>query len=193
MVCLVPNHRAFRVLHHTGHLSGDVPALWLHGTWTRNVSWRHWYSAPLFLPRTPSENPFNYDLNDLGTWARTPSISDANITSLLRRPRPVLRHDQTRTPRNHNCESPSQRRPHSLAHSTFQQPNVEPSSFLYTSQNQPFAPHDRRTADELRKHTSEGTEYVAPGTVSLRDVEGLRHTMVQNWVEVQRLTRKSAK
>ncbi|TEB32551.1 UPF0187-domain-containing protein [Coprinellus micaceus] len=73
------------------------------------------------------------------------------------------------------------------------QPNAEPSSFLYTSQNQPFAPHDRRTADVLRADKPEAGEYISPGNASLRDIDGLRHTMVRNWVEVQRLTRKSAK
>ncbi|KAJ3532978.1 hypothetical protein NMY22_g7532 [Coprinellus aureogranulatus] len=124
------------------------------------------------------ENPFNYDLNDLDldrycntikrdlleitTVRRPPSLLDPGFPSLITAP------------------------------FVLQQPITEPSSYLYNPQNQPFAPYDRRTAEELRTHMPEGAEYISPGIVPLRDQDGLRHTMLRNWVEVQRMTRKSA-
>lgn len=61
----------------------------------------------------------------------------------------------------------------------------DPSDFLFSSWNQPFAPFDRRTAEDL----IQGREY------QIKDCEAgmssVRKTLLSNWKEVDSLTRHS--
>lgn len=66
--------------------------------------------------------------------------------------------------------------------------NPNPSEFLFTFENQPFAPSDRRNAHELTKtdmayHLPD--ESVEPGLASIR------RTLVKGWKAVDNLTRKT--
>ncbi|KAF8988726.1 UPF0187-domain-containing protein [Hymenopellis radicata] len=65
-------------------------------------------------------------------------------------------------------------------------PAPDPSSFLFTAWNQPFAPADRRTAEELvRGHTEYG--------IAENDSKGmdhLRRTMLKSWRDVETETRE---
>ncbi|KAJ2927045.1 hypothetical protein H1R20_g10051, partial [Candolleomyces eurysporus] len=75
-------------------------------------------------------------------------------------------------------------------HEITAQPQLEPSSYVFGSQNQPLAPYDRRNAEDLvSKGPAEG-EYIAPSQIPLLGMDGLKHTLLRNWVEVQRVTRK---
>ncbi|KAF6749321.1 Bestrophin, RFP-TM, chloride channel-domain-containing protein [Ephemerocybe angulata] len=65
-------------------------------------------------------------------------------------------------------------------------PCIEPSEFIFGSNSQPLAPHDRRSAQELVTKS----EYIGPGRSPLTDMDGLRRTLVRNWAEVDRVTRK---
>ena len=63
---------------------------------------------------------------------------------------------------------------------------LDPSEFLF-SDNQPFAPADRRTAAELL--SSQNVEYTKPGTGG---ADSLRRTFVANWKEVNESTRETS-
>jgi len=63
----------------------------------------------------------------------------------------------------------------------------DPGSFLFSNLNQPFAPADRRTAQEL---TANNTLYVAPDASSPPGFDSIRRTLVQGWKDVDTLTRK---
>lgn len=63
---------------------------------------------------------------------------------------------------------------------------LDPSEFLY-SNNQPFAPADRRTATELL--SNENVEYVKSG---MSGTDSLRRTFVANWKEVNEVTREAS-
>lgn len=72
------------------------------------------------------------------------------------------------------------------------QGNAEPSSYIYSRLNQPLAPYDRRTAQELvAPNEFSKDEYVSPDLRPMTGMDGLYHTMLRNWMEVQRVTRKS--
>jgi len=62
---------------------------------------------------------------------------------------------------------------------------LDPSSFLF-SNNQPFAPADRRTAAELL--SSQNVEYTRAGEDG---ANSLRRTFVANWREVNEVTREA--
>lgn len=63
---------------------------------------------------------------------------------------------------------------------------LDPSEFLF-SNNQPFAPTDRRTAAELL--AGQGVEYTKPGADG---ADSLRRTFVSNWKEVNEVTRETS-
>jgi len=63
---------------------------------------------------------------------------------------------------------------------------LDPAEFLF-SDNQPFAPADRRTAAELL--SSQGVEYTRPGAGG---TDSLRRTFVANWKEVNEVTRETS-
>ncbi|KAF8229734.1 UPF0187-domain-containing protein [Tricholoma matsutake] len=68
--------------------------------------------------------------------------------------------------------------------------NADPSTFVFSAWNQPFAPSDRRTAENLLKSAEEyrlpdhrdGPE---PGLASIRS------TLVKNWRDVEEITRQN--
>ncbi|KAJ3495512.1 hypothetical protein NLJ89_g10614 [Agrocybe chaxingu] len=65
----------------------------------------------------------------------------------------------------------------------------DPSEFLFTELNQPFAPADRRSAKEL---VESGTEYVAPHAADKAEpgIDSIRRTLVKGWKDVETLTRR---
>ncbi|KAF8157074.1 UPF0187-domain-containing protein [Crassisporium funariophilum] len=63
----------------------------------------------------------------------------------------------------------------------------DPSEFLFTSLNQPFAPADRRTAKEL---TESETAYQMPNEKVEPGIASIRRTLVKGWKDVDILTRK---
>ncbi|KAF9041949.1 UPF0187-domain-containing protein [Hymenopellis radicata] len=68
-------------------------------------------------------------------------------------------------------------------------PAPDPSSYLFTHWNQPFAPADRRTAAELVKGTSEYQ-------FAKSDEEGLaqlKHTLIRSWRDTDDITRENKK
>jgi ion channel-forming bestrophin family protein len=93
-----------------------------------------------------SENPFNYDLNDLDL--------DSFCIQIQRELHEITAHT-----------------------------SPEPSEFMFGPWNQPFAPADRRCADEI---ISAGENYTAPQNHSVdAGVPSLRATMLRNWREVE--------
>jgi len=64
--------------------------------------------------------------------------------------------------------------------------NPDPSEFLFTNLNQPFAPADRRGADELLQL---GNEYRHPDNKSDAGIQSIRRTLVGSWREVDLVTR----
>lgn len=63
---------------------------------------------------------------------------------------------------------------------------LDPSEFLF-SNNQPFAPADRRTAAELL--AGQNVEYTKPGDSG---ANSLRRTFLANWKEVNEVTRQTS-
>lgn len=63
-------------------------------------------------------------------------------------------------------------------------PAPEPASYIFTSDNQPFAPADRRTADEILQDVAHDYHGEETGMGSVH------RTMLANWREVNTLTRK---
>ncbi len=110
---------------------------------------------PLCLPfshSAASENPFNYDANDLDL--------DGFCLAIQRELQEITAH-----------------------------PAPDPSSYLFTHWNQPFAPADRRSAAELVKGTSEYQ-------FAKSDEEGLaqlKHTLIRSWRDTDDLTREKKK
>lgn len=64
-----------------------------------------------------------------------------------------------------------------------QHPNFAPSEFCYTSWNQPFAPSDRRTAENMI--LDEKNEYHDKET----GLDGIRKTLLHGWRQVDQETR----
>ena len=64
-----------------------------------------------------------------------------------------------------------------------QHPNFSPSDFCYSGWNQPFAPSDRRTAEEMIR--DEKNEYHDQKT----GLDKIRKTLLHSWREVDRETR----
>ncbi|EJD43747.1 UPF0187-domain-containing protein [Auricularia subglabra TFB-10046 SS5] len=63
-------------------------------------------------------------------------------------------------------------------------PAPDPASYIFTVNNQPFAPADRRTAKEIV--TNRQGEYHVPET----GMGSIHRTLLRNWREVNQLTRK---
>lgn len=64
----------------------------------------------------------------------------------------------------------------------------DPNTFVFTSWNQPFAPADRRNAEELtlnadQEYSHTGSSDVEPGMATIR------RTLLKNWRDVDRITR----
>ena len=59
-----------------------------------------------------------------------------------------------------------------------------PDTFLFSTWNQPFAPADRRTAEEILKDV--GHEYHGADT----GMDSLRRTMIRSWRDVDAQTRE---
>ena len=64
-----------------------------------------------------------------------------------------------------------------------QHPNFAPSEFCYNSWNQPFAPSDRRTAEDMIR--DEKNEYKDKGA----GLDKLRKTLLHSWRQVDQDTR----
>ena len=64
-----------------------------------------------------------------------------------------------------------------------QHPNYTPSEYCFSSWNQPFAPSDRRTAEELIR--DEKNEYHDKETGCFK----IRKTLLQSWHQVDQETR----
>ncbi|KAF8801148.1 UPF0187-domain-containing protein [Phlegmacium glaucopus] len=68
-------------------------------------------------------------------------------------------------------------------------PNSNPSTYIFTKWNQPFAPADLRSAEEL---TRDNVPYRSPndGTDSEPETNSIRRTLVNAWKTVDNLTRE---
>jgi len=67
----------------------------------------------------------------------------------------------------------------------------DPGTFVFTAWNQPLAPADRRSADELTRDVAEEYRHAdypdaAPGMATLR------RTLIKNWRDVDRITRQES-
>jgi hypothetical protein len=67
--------------------------------------------------------------------------------------------------------------------------NADPTTFLFNNLNQPFAPADRRSAQEL---TASNAPYAIPNAPGAPGFESIRRTLVKGWKDVDTLTRKVA-
>ncbi|KAF8881232.1 UPF0187-domain-containing protein [Infundibulicybe gibba] len=63
----------------------------------------------------------------------------------------------------------------------------DPHSYIFTGWNQPFAPADRRTAEQLL--ATEG-EYVRPGSRDEPGMSSIRRTLVRSWRDIDHMTRR---
>ncbi|KAF7979276.1 hypothetical protein HWV62_42968 [Athelia sp. TMB] len=61
-----------------------------------------------------------------------------------------------------------------------------PSSFIYSAWNQPFAPADRRTAEEIVADVEHEYHQMGPGV----GLDSVRRTLLQSWRDVDLKTRK---
>ncbi|KAF5336356.1 hypothetical protein D9611_006596 [Ephemerocybe angulata] len=66
--------------------------------------------------------------------------------------------------------------------------NPDPSEFVFSPLNQPFAPADKRSASEL---IAGGNEYVAPDSDAAPGINSIRRTLVRSWRDVDTFTRKA--
>ncbi|KAF8881233.1 Bestrophin, RFP-TM, chloride channel-domain-containing protein [Infundibulicybe gibba] len=62
----------------------------------------------------------------------------------------------------------------------------DPHSYIFTGWNQPFAPADRRTAEQLL--ATEG-EYVRPGSRDEPGMSSIRRALVRSWRDIDHMTR----
>ncbi|KAH9477633.1 UPF0187 protein [Psilocybe cubensis] len=62
-----------------------------------------------------------------------------------------------------------------------------PSDFVFSNLNQPFAPADRRTAQQL---IATGDVYTHPTEPSMQGFDSLRRTLVKGWKQVNTLSRQ---
>jgi putative membrane protein len=69
----------------------------------------------------------------------------------------------------------------------------DPDAFVYSAWNQPFAPSDRRTAEQLIGHDSNDpnntNEYSVDGLDTEKGLPSIRRTLLRSWREVDELTR----
>ncbi|KAJ2926688.1 hypothetical protein H1R20_g10405, partial [Candolleomyces eurysporus] len=66
--------------------------------------------------------------------------------------------------------------------------NPDPSEFVFSPLNQPFAPADKRSATEL---VALGENYVTPENDAPAGTNSIRRTLVRSWKNVDILTRKA--
>ncbi|KAJ7727755.1 UPF0187-domain-containing protein [Mycena metata] len=64
----------------------------------------------------------------------------------------------------------------------------DPSTFVFSAWNQPLAPADRRTAEELTLNTDQYKHSESPDAAP--GIEAIRRTLLKNWREVDRITRQ---
>ncbi|KAJ7589550.1 Bestrophin, RFP-TM, chloride channel-domain-containing protein [Mycena floridula] len=62
----------------------------------------------------------------------------------------------------------------------------EPSEFVFTGWNQPFAPADRRNAEDL----VQSDDYKNAGSEEAQGMVGMRGVLLNNWKQVNEMTRK---
>ena len=76
-------------------------------------------------------------------------------------------------------------RPTLSAHSrpTLQHSCPEPDEYIFTAWNQPFAPGDRRTAEDIIGDVNH--EYHGPDT----GMTSIRRTLLKSWWDVEQMTR----
>ncbi|KAJ8089642.1 hypothetical protein PM082_014902 [Marasmius tenuissimus] len=66
----------------------------------------------------------------------------------------------------------------------------EPEEFMFSPWNQPFAPADRRTAEDILNHTRETEAYHHPENTGVEPgIMSLRRTLLQGWKDVDVRTR----
>ncbi|KAF8881234.1 Bestrophin, RFP-TM, chloride channel-domain-containing protein [Infundibulicybe gibba] len=63
----------------------------------------------------------------------------------------------------------------------------DPHSYIFTGWNQPFAPADRRTAEQM---IATGEEYVRPGSKDEPGMSSIRRTLVRSWRDIDHMTRR---
>ncbi|RXW16477.1 hypothetical protein EST38_g9381 [Candolleomyces aberdarensis] len=66
--------------------------------------------------------------------------------------------------------------------------NPDPSEFVFSPLNQPFAPADKRSAAQL---VALGENYVTPENDAPAGTHSIRRTLVRSWRDVDKLTRKA--
>jgi predicted membrane chloride channel (bestrophin family) len=65
----------------------------------------------------------------------------------------------------------------------------DPSAFIFSPFNQPFAPGDRRTAEEMQQDVEHEYHKEGPGV----GLDSVRRTMLKSWRDVDRTTRRHKK
>jgi len=65
-------------------------------------------------------------------------------------------------------------------------PSPDHAAFIYSAWNQPFAPADRRTAEEMRQDVEHDYHKAGPGV----GMDSIRRTLLQSWRNVDTMTRK---
>lgn len=139
--------------------------------------------------RNISENPFNYDENDLGETLPCVilyrSTTDCSFPSFLLRFRQILFGDSTRASWDYSGKCTLVPKfPKRIVHTIWQHPNPSPHSYVFTAFNQPFAPSDNRTAEEILNDINH--EY----HTHTCHMDPIRRTLLKNWKQVQQMTHK---
>ena len=67
-----------------------------------------------------------------------------------------------------------------------QHPSPDHTTFIFSGWNQPFAPADRRTAEEMQQDVEHDYHKVGPGV----GMDSIRRTLLQSWKNVDTMTRK---
>jgi len=62
----------------------------------------------------------------------------------------------------------------------------DPSTYIFSAFNQPFAPGDRRTAEEMRQDVEHEYHQEGPGV----GLDSIRRTLLKSWRDVDQMTRK---
>ena len=136
------------------------------GDRTGNVCVHAYSTIIVDVDNSRSENPFNYDLNDLDLdgfcLMLQRDLHEITAVSPFTGSRPSFSH-----------RGPASQHPGQLT----------PDDYVFTTWNQPFAPADRRSAEEIMsdtRHTYHGDSWK----------ESVRQTLLQNWKMVDTETRK---
>lgn len=61
----------------------------------------------------------------------------------------------------------------------------DPDAFIFSSWNQPFAPADRRNAEDMQQDVEHDYHQAGPGV----GIESVRRTMLKSWRDVDNMTR----